>query len=168
MKKWLWMGIVVIIVILGTLFAISFNNTSKQINEFVSFRDYIDNEYTPLFKTINTHLDQSAEKIGDQDFSTWYLVENGLGENQEIQKELENIEDKIINKDVKYADTLDYKKNILNQIKILEDCIETLNIHSTAYTLEEIQILDYSLSEDIKNLRSNIDETHKILDKYYD
>lgn len=138
----------------------------RRTNSFLFGNIWIKNT---LLHLSNNHIITASDKIANLEFADWYLADTaGLDENYGLQEELKALKEEIINKDVKHPDTLAYKKNILNQIGLLEECLGTLNTNAVTYGVNEHQMLDYLLNEDIKKLRKNIKEMSKLLDKYYD
>lgn len=169
MKKKLLIGIVFIVAIIGISLGVFINKEYNKREEFLSFRDYVDEVYTPTFEKSQEHMNTATDKISNWEFTEWYLIEAGLEENFDIQRELKDAREKVTNKDVKYPDTLEYKKNILNQITLIEKELENLkNSDVSTYDLEALKTLDMLIAEDIKNLHENINEMNKILGKYYE
>lgn len=168
MKKGLLAGVLVIIAIAGTLITLAVKDADAEMEEFIAFREYLDIEYFPAFNKATEHIEVAADKISTWEFADWYLGETGLEENYEIQRELEQLKENLINKDVEHPDTLKLKKNILNQIGLLEDSFETLNLNSTSSDIDELQLLDDMVSQDINNLSKNIEEMNDILSEYYE
>lgn len=163
MKKWIITGIIVIVAIVGTLYAMFFSETADERSDVYAFREFIDKEYTPTFKKIVVHLGESENRIdsGVVGISGWYLLEGGYEENSDLQLELETVKEKIINEEPEYADTFRYKAIIMKQIDLLEDLLQDLATYHSEDGIEAI------FNTKLDELTDNIDEMSGILDEHY-
>lgn len=165
MKKWLLIGLLVIVAIGGTIISAKIISTKKQTNEFYAFREYLDKEYFPLLEDTRKHISKAGVTTDPFARSDWYVLENGLEENYELNRRLDTAREKIINKDVKYEDTLALKKNILNSITQNKEVLKTVEIYNG---IDDVLIYDDLFSKEVDKLSKNIDEMNKILSKYYE
>jgi uncharacterized coiled-coil DUF342 family protein len=165
MKKMLLIGLLVIVAIGGTLLSIKIISANKQTEEFYSFREYLDKEYFPLLEDTRKHITKAGETTDAFARSEWYVLENGIEENFELNKRLDVAKEKIINKDVKYEDTLALKENILNSITQNKKVLKTVETYNG---IDDSLIYDELFSEEVDKLSKDIDEMNEILGKYYE
>jgi len=161
MKKWIITGIIVIVAIIGILLAISFSGNDNERREVYAFRDFLDKEYTPTFDKVVVHIEESGEKIDIGGMSGWYLSDEGLDENLDLQLELKTAKEKIVNEEPEYADTYKYKANIMNQIDLLEDLLQDL------VTYQGEDVIGVIFNSRLDELGDNIDEMSEILGEHY-
>lgn len=166
MKKKIILAItaVVVILIVGLVFWI--NDSNKKSEEFVAFRELLDEEYFPILNESGDYFDTLIEH--ENDIGT-YFVEEGFDVNLDLQNRLKEANDIIIKTDVKYEDTHALKQNILTTISDLEDLLDTLYTMSPSeYENEEIEVFYDMLSLGANDLSKQVDEMNEILGEYYE
>ncbi|MDP1383055.1 hypothetical protein Q8G31_23785 [Priestia megaterium] len=159
MKKWIYIIVVVGITIVATLSGISVYNKKQQAEEFQEFDNYLQNDYYDLIVECYDLFQAAADANEDIELSEWAISEDGDMDSLKLQSRLYDIKEKLINKDLKYEDSLRLKKYALN---IIEDSLKSTRLIS-AYAYEED---DYETSEEFDDLFSDsLDSTNKLLDK---
>ncbi|BCC02801.1 hypothetical protein BCJMU51_4879 [Bacillus cereus] len=163
MKKKLLIGIVIGIIV--ATFAFLGYKVSKEANEFTSFREELDKDFFPLLKDTHTYFTTVIEKGESYDLEKWYLLEKGMDDNLKFNKDLKAIRERIVNTDVKYKDTLELKKNVLNSLALIETNLKDIN---TFYKDSNSNLLWNQLGEEIDKLNKNVQKQNEILGKYYE
>ncbi|BCB39965.1 hypothetical protein TU57_14050 [Bacillus cereus] len=138
---------------------------SKEANEFTSFREELDKDFFPLLKDTHTYFTTVIEKGESYDLEKWYLLEKGMDDNLKFNKDLKAIRERIVNTDVKYKDTLELKKNVLNSLALIETNLKDIN---TFYKDSNSNLLWNQLGEEIDKLNKNVQKQNEILGKYYE
>lgn len=126
MKNGILIGIV-IVGILAMFFFGDFSSKDKEKQEFMTFQQFLNEEFFPISKDCFDHLNQAVDELYAFTFTDWYVNDNGKDENLHLQEELEQIEDKVLLEEVKYERALALKKNILDQIESLKDTLQLLS-----------------------------------------
>ncbi|MCS0824704.1 hypothetical protein NX029_12045 [Cytobacillus firmus] len=164
MKKWI-MGITLLVVaIVGTIFVVLFQNISRENDEIISFREYLDENYYPVFGEFREELTIAAEKIDSYEYSSWYLNIDTIEKNMELQQSFKDIKEEIINLNIKYEDGLAYKKNILNQISITEELLEIMDEYPIDMDIEKQKVYKDMFINNVDKLSEKVEESHEILE----
>ncbi len=159
MKKWIYIVVIVVITIVATLTIGSLYSKKQQAEEFQKFDDYLQDDYYDLIVECYDLFQAAADANEDIELSEWAISEDGDMDSLKLQSRLYDIKEKIINKDLKYEDSLRLKKYALN---IIEGSLKSTRLIS-AYAYEED---DYETSEEFDDIFSNsLDSTNKQLDK---
>ncbi|MED3476595.1 hypothetical protein P4520_28540 [Bacillus thuringiensis] len=164
MKKKIFMGALIVIIILGVTLGFLVNKANNMKNEFTGFREELDKDFFPLLKDTKEHFEAVVQKGNSYELESWYLTGNGMNNTLKYNAKIKEIRDRIVNKDVKNQDTLELKKNVLNSLSLMETALKDIN---TFYKNENSHLLWDMLSEDTDKLTKNISEQNKILAKYY-
>lgn len=161
MKKKLFLVILVVLAVLGTLLTVHLINSSKQSAEMEQYRLYLNKKYIPLTNKMNKYLGQADDAIF---VSSWYDLENGFLDGQDLKDEVSKMKEELINKDAKYPDTQALKKNLLNGITSFENELETIDL----YAHDDGSKLKPMIEADLLTNKNNFNKAKKIIKKYYD
>ncbi|WP_433774420.1 hypothetical protein [Bacillus wiedmannii] len=156
MKKKVIIAIVMIIGIIGSIFVYK---EYKAITEFEAFNKQLDKEYNPLVLDMIDYFDVVSKH--PLDLSDWYISESGHTDKLNYEDKLRALREEIINTDVHYKDASDLKRNALNTISLLEDCLNTLD---TLYS--DDNMMYKILTKDMEKVRKSLSERNEILSRY--
>lgn len=167
MKKWILGISLLVVAIMGTIFVVMFQNISRENDEIISFREYLDENYYPVFDEFREEVAVAAEKMDSYEYSSWYLNLDTMEKNREFQQSFKELKEEIINLDIKYEDGLAYKKNILNQISISEELLEIMDDYPiNDMDIEEQEVYKDMFIEYVKKGAKSVEETNEILEEY--
>ena len=121
MKRFLAICLVAIIIIFGVFYMMDYVKIKKNHYEFVAFQNFLNEEFFPVLNDSFLHLDQAADELEASSFIEWYRHAEGLEENAMFQATIEETELKVLDEEVRGENTLRLKKNILEQIMLLQD-----------------------------------------------
>lgn len=119
-------GIVLIVCVVGCFYLIDIFKLNKEDYEFESFQTFLNDNFFPVLNDTFKHLDQAADELEEETFLDWYLIQGGIEENVAFQAQLEETETIVLDEDANGPSTLQLKKNILEQIIVLQETFELL------------------------------------------
>ena len=165
MKRFFAIGLVLIICFFEFFYITDIFKVNKESYEFKAFQKVLDESFFPVLNDAFKHLDQAADELEDNTFLDWYLTLDGLTENEEYQAKIEETEKKILEEDVKGIKTIHLKKNILQQIIVLEETFELLHNAATDQTGEKnLKLLD-SFTANIEELTELSEQMNGIFEE---
>ncbi|SOC05663.1 hypothetical protein SAMN05880501_10493 [Ureibacillus xyleni] len=125
MKNFIIFG-AVIVGILAIYFFGDFSINNKEEQEFINFQQFLNDEFFPVSKDCFDHFNQAVDELYAFTFSEWYFIEDGSEENINLQETLQQVEDNVLLNEVKTDQSIELKKNILNQIVSLKETLQLL------------------------------------------
>ena len=126
MKRIIAIAIVLVICVFGGFYLFDILKLNKEDYEFTSFQSFLNENFFPVLNDTFKHFDQAADELEDDTFLEWYLNLDGLEENEAFQKRVVNTERIVFDEEVNGTSTLSLKKNILEQIDVLQETLDLL------------------------------------------
>lgn len=121
MKRIFAICLVGVIIIFGVFYMMDYLKIKKDHYEFVAFQNFLNEGFFPVLNDSFLHLDQAADELEGSTFVEWYQQAEGLEENAMFQAKIEDTEIKVLDEKVQGENSLRLKKNILEQIMLLQD-----------------------------------------------
>jgi len=168
MKKKVFISVFILLVILGVVSWSAYHQSQKENVDFYTFREYLDKEFFPVIHDISDYMVIVAEKNDEFNLGQWN-IETGFKANLKLKSRLKEAREKIINKDVKYEDTLTLKKHILLYVLETEEILDNIyHLSPSAFNLDKIKEFADIQSTDMERLTGRMKEINDLLGKYYD
>lgn len=162
MKRVLAIGLVLIVCIFGGFYLFDMFKLNKEDYEFTAFQNFLNENFFPVLNDAFKHFDQAADTLEDETFLDWYLNLEGMEENEALQAEIAEAERNIFDEEVKGPNSLSLKKNILEQIVVLQETFDLLDSAVKANNVPSNK-LHQGFTANIKELSSLSEEMNMIL-----